>query len=249
MNSTADWVAFKAKTFARASLLGKTFALTIEGYRRIDEAIEQTPTEPDMSPIKVYLREMFNLPPRSQLFQCTDGTSGILLWTTTTTEAGNVLFDVQWQFATMVLAEWKAILEEFLVGCVDILLWLNPAFDKQKVRKDIFKSSAKWRSGLQKWFGIDIAPSPSPIAWTAIREWIEIRNCIVHRSRLVDKEFLDRLSDVQPLTYPYVLGKPFGILPGEIWQLFTATEKLIHAVAQKIDALLPVRIGGSPPTS
>jgi hypothetical protein len=221
MIQISDWSAFVNKCLQRIDLLQKLFAVTLEGNHRIYSEVNLENTI------------------GSEPFYCSDVFTGVLVWDTTVGDIRARLMTLQWQLGTIILAEWEAIFEEFLHGLVDTLLAINPSLDPNEIKKDIFHASYRWRSSILNWFTFDITPDGAPIAWTAFREWIEIRNCIIHRNKFVDQIFLDRLVDVKDnLKYPYVIGEEFNVNPGEIFQLLASTGRLLVMLGNEIEQII-----------
>jgi len=221
MIQISDWNTLMNKCLLRINLLQELFAVTIEGYHQIYLNLESKVS--------------------SEPFNCIDIYAGVLVWGTTAGKVRSGLQRLQWQFVVIILAEWEAIVEEFLHNLVDAFLSINPNYDANRINKDIFRGSYQWRNSILKFFAFDIAPKVSPVAWPAIREWIEIRNCIIHRSKFVDQIFLDRLMDEKGnLKYPYVVGEEFIIHPGEIFQLLAGTEHLLEMLGKEIEVNISI---------
>src|SRR5713226_1448810 len=110
----------------------------------------------------------------------------------------------------------------------------RPQQDEKKVIKSIFGGSQHWKPEILQILGFDLGDRP--VTWSAIREWIEIRNCLVHRGHYVDQVFLD-LSDVK-VAYPYRIGQPFEIVPGEVFRLLWGTERALVRWSRMLGAAL-----------
>src|SRR4051812_26986280 len=95
------------------------------------------------------------------------------------------------------------------------------------------RDSRYWRAKIQNELGVDI--DASPIRWVAIREWVAIRNHLVHQGRTITQKFLDSLADVAGgLTYSYTVGNDFDIKPGEIFRLLDSTRDFVDHLAASL---------------
>ncbi len=223
MMANKTWDDTKQRCLSRIRGLRKLFALSLEGLSRIERELSPFQTSDWIG------RES------SRPFLCRDSfAADVLIWEPTVGEVQSALGPALQQFLCMVTMEWVACVEEFLRQAVSTLLASGADPDPQKMRRRVFESSAKWQPEIARIFGIDISNYELP--WHAIREWIEIRHCIVHRGGKVDQVFLDRLRDVaKDIEYRYEIGNDFNLMDGELYQLLWATELMFVGLAEDID--------------